>query len=362
MNFIVKKYKAFIIGGIITIGVAAVLWGLGFIFTNDAYLFVNIYILIFCWLLISFLSYKIPIYKVIGLVVLFIATMLADNYMEIPDNPITFPLVMLFWLGVAYLILPQFFEKYKIAILSVYGLVLTFFFIFRTMPNYLEDHRGKLINAMFIPIPFFAVLWIYEQWRWLQTLKEEKAKSELTLLKNQINPHFFFNTLNNLYGLAVEKSDQTPAMILKLSDIMRYTIYEAEADVVPLKDEVAYLEDYIDLHKIRYQKQVDISFHKNLQHSHTIAPLLFIIPLENAFKHGVESLVTHAFIELIIRTTPKSIFFWICNNYESNVPEHEGIGLLNLRKRLELIYPNQHQMEIIKTVDKYTVSIEIESL
>jgi LytS/YehU family sensor histidine kinase len=204
-------------------------------------------------------------------------------------------------------------------------------------------------------------LWLYEQWRWLKMLKADKAKAELTLLKNQINPHFFFNTLNNLYGLAVEKSEQAPAMILKLSDIMRYTIYEGKADYVPLKEEVAYLEDYIELHKIRYHKKVDISFHKSLQHSHKIAPLLLIVPLENAFKHGVESLAEHAFIKLEIRTTPKSLFFQISNNYEPTVQEGKGIGLTNLKKRLALIYPNRHHLDITKTAKIYTLSLEIES-
>jgi len=205
-----QNYKPFITGGIITIGMAIILNGLGVLFTDTAYIYSNIFIFIICWLLISFLISKVSVYKVIGLVVLSNATMIADNYMGIPDNPITSPLVILtlFWLGVAYLILPQFFKKYKMAILSVYGVVLSYFFVSRMMPNYLEDHHKNLINFMLIPIPVFAALWVYEQWRWLKTLQADKGKAELALLKSQINPHFFFNTLNNLYGLVIEKSDQ----------------------------------------------------------------------------------------------------------------------------------------------------------
>ena len=246
MNQVFQNQKAFLKGGIITIGMTLVLSSLGFIFNESNYIPINVGLLIFSWLLISFLSYKVPLYQIIGLAGLFVAIMVIDDYMEIPDNPITLPLVILLWLGVAYLTVPQFFEKYKIAILVVYAIVISFFLLLRMMPNYLEAHRFNFINVVFIPVPIFAALWIYEQWRWLQTMKAEKAKTELTLLKNQIDPHFFFNTLNNLYGLAVEKSDQAPAMILKLSDIMRYTIYDGNADFVSLKDEVTYLEDYID--------------------------------------------------------------------------------------------------------------------
>lgn len=359
MNGSLPNTKAFVIGGIVAMGMALILWGLGFLSTDATHIYLNIYMLIFGWLLISFLIHKIPLYKIIALGILFIATMLADNYWEIPDNPVTIPVVILFWLGIAYLVLPQFFKKYKIAIFAVYGVALSFFFIFRMMPNYMEAHRWNTINIMFIPIPVFASLWLYEQWRWLSMLKADKAKAELTLLKNQIDPHFFFNTLNNLYGLAVEKSDQAPAMILKLSDIMRYIIYEGKADFVSLKNEVDYLDDYIELHKIRYQRKVDISFRKNLQHPHEIAPLLLIVPLENAFKHGVERQAEHAFINLELKTTPTTIFFSISNNYEPETPNRDGIGLTNLKKRLALIYPHQHQLEIIQTAAIFTLRLTI---
>lgn len=366
MELIVKKYKAFIIGGLISIGLAIMFnrYEEAYIVnpanvSQAVYILINILSIAFCWWVLSFLMNKFPIYQVVGVMCLLVVATIAESFIRFPDNPVTIPVLILFWLGVAYFIVPQFFKKYKVAILSVYGGVLTYFFVFRGMPNYFEDHHQNFLNFLLVPLPVFAALWGYEQWRWLRMLKEDKAKAELTLLKNQINPHFFFNTLNNLYGLAVEKSDQAPAMILKLSDIMRYTIYEGKAEYVPLSDEVAYLEDYIELHKIRYHKKVDISFHKNLQDRHTIAPLLLIVPLENAFKHGVESMSNHAYIELSIHTTPTSIFFNINNNYDSHVPERDGIGLMNLKKRLKLIYPTQHQLDITKTADLFTVSLEI---
>ena len=360
--------RAFTLGGATAIGLAIMFSQVeGFFlinpdyFSRPAYVFINILAIVFCWWVLSFLINKFPLYQVLGVVGLLVAAGIVETYFRIPDNPITIPLLILFWLGVAYLILPQFFNKYKIAILSVYGAVLSYFLVFRMMPNYIEDHQQNFVKFLLIPLPVFAMLWGYEQWRWLRMLQADKAKAELTLLKNQINPHFFFNTLNNLYGLTVEKSDQAPDMILKLSDIMRYTIYEGNAEYVPLADEITYLEDYIELHKIRYQRKVDITFHKDLQHSHQIAPLLLIVPLENAFKHGVESLAANAFIHLEIRTTPTHVFFQLSNNYESNGLKQEGIGLMNLQKRLALIYPNKHQLAITKTEEVYTVHLEIES-
>ena len=362
-----KNYKAILIGGILASLVAIMLHRSGGVIVDSSYVSQPLYFLIhllafaLCWWIISVLLSKFPIYEVVGVMGLLVIAFAAESLVKFPDNPVTIPLLILFWLGVAYLILPEFFKKYRVAILSVYGLVLLYFFIFRGMPNYFEEYHQNFLKFLLIPIPFFAVLWGYEQWRWLRMLKADKAKAELTLLKNQINPHFFFNTLNNLYGLAVEKSDQAPAMILKLSDIMRYTIYEGNSDFVALEDEVTYLEDYIELHRIRYQKKVNISFQKDLTHSHKIAPLLLIIPLENAFKHGVESLTADAFIDLKIHTTPTHVYFSISNNYEGVERGQEGIGLANLKKRLALIYPNKHQLEITQSEDKYTVSLEIES-
>lgn len=370
MNGLLKNYRAFIIGSIIAVGLIALLSSSGASYfivdpayvSRPVYVFTNIIGFVVCWLIISFWVDKFPLYKILGVLALLVAASFAERYMNVSNNPLTIPLLILFWLGVAYFILPQFFKKYKIAIFVIYGLIISYYYFdFITTTNYTIDNRLNFVNFMLIPTPVFAALWIYEQWRWLRILKEDKAKAELTLLKNQINPHFFFNTLNNLYGLAVEKSDQAPAMILKLSDIMRYSIYEGKADYVPLENEVNYLEDYIELNKIRYHKQVDIDFHKDLQYAHKIAPLLLIIPLENAFKHGVESLTVNAFIELKIRTTPSTIFFQVRNNFEAKGQNHEGIGLTNLKKRLALLYPNQHQLEITKTADIYTVSLEIES-
>ena len=180
------------------------------------------------------------------------------------------------------------------------------------------------------------------------------------MLKSQINPHFFFNTLNNLYGLTVEKSDQAPAVVLKLSDMMRYTIYKGKEDFVSIKNEVEYLKNYIELHKIRFQKRVKIDFIHQIKGDCKVAPLLFIIFLENAFKHGVEKMIEDAYINIDLKADKSKINFTIENNFEEQISKNEkGIGLDNLKKRLDHMYPNKY--ELIIEVDSlvYRASLNI---
>lgn len=144
--------------------------------------------------------------------------------------------------------------------------------------------------------------------------------------------------------------------------MMRYTIYMGKEDLVPLKDEVEYLQNYIELHKIRYQKKVDITFKYINITNYKIAPLLYIILLENAFKHGVEKLTENAYIHMNLSTNKKTILFQIENNYEQSETESEtGIGLDNLKQRLNLLYPKKHQLLINKGDSVYKLSVKIET-
>ncbi|MDD7914456.1 sensor histidine kinase [Polaribacter sp. MSW5] len=152
-------------------------------------------------------------------------------------------------------------------------------------------------------------------------------------LKNQVNPHFFFNTLNNLYGLVAVNPKKAQELILKLSDMMRYSIYEGEKEIVLLKDEVDYLKNYIELHKMRYHKEISIDFKDQIDETFQVMPLLFIILLENAFKHGVENLRKDAFVNINVFTFENKIQFDIENNFDtSEVNEKVGIGLTNLKE------------------------------
>ena len=327
---------------------------------------------IFYWLLFSLPIYYLSFLKIhktnslkfFGLIVLFILVLVNDANSKMIDNPITIVGIISIGLLFASIVASKFFKKYALFTIVYYVLSLSYFIYIRV---YIDDinvylQQEKEIKII-LTIPFFVLIlgWFFQQWKWMKTLESKKTKAELSLLKNQINPHFFFNTLNNLYGLTVEKSDDAPNVVLKLSDMMRYTIYMSKEDFVPLKDEVDYLKNYIELHKIRYQKKVDIQFTYSNLSDYQIAPLLYIIALENAFKHGVEKLTENAYIHIGLTTENGNILFEIENNFEKPESNQEvGIGLDNLKQRLQLLYPKKHQLiiESSNSVYKFTLKLE----
>ena len=368
----IKKYKAFGIGLLIVVPIIVVLHQIKFILIPDDAPIEVFLVFIFWWFMISLLIHKLDylkknkrtIYKIGGLMLLFIIAMLVDSNMRMPDNPITFFLLLMFWLGGIYVLTPVFFKKYLKLIVGIYVSAMLYFTYVRLfsgdIDTYLAIKKETAISFFFVPIPLFITLWLFEQWKWLRTLQADKSKAELALLKTQINPHFFFNTLNNLYALTVKNSDQAPGVILKLSEMMRYTIYEGKKDLVPLKEEIEYLNNYIDLHKIRYHKSVDIQFKHSVGENDKITPLLFIILLENAFKHGIESLSDKAYIHINLQRLANGIQFSIENNFElSEVNRDKGIGLDNLRQRLELTYPKQHELNISEKESIFKVDLKI---
>lgn len=192
----------------------------------------------------------------------------------------------------------------------------------------------------------YFIHWMINNIKLIINLKKEKTKTELMHLQSQVNPHFFFNMLNNLYGLVGTDREKAQALILKLSDMMRYSIYEGEKEFVTLNEEANYLKNYIELHKIRYHKKIDVTFESDIQENYKIKPLLFITLLENAFKHGVENLRDNAYIRSKIITKGNDIFFEVENNFDPEIISSSGIGLENLKRRLELVYPNKHKLSL----------------
>ncbi|MDH6210141.1 sensor histidine kinase YesM [Chryseobacterium sp. BIGb0186] len=369
-----KKYKAFLYGLLIHRVLVIILLHFDFIYIDNSDVLANTLSFLFSWLLISlpihyfsFLKqHKTISLKLIVLIFIFLAIIINDVNSKIADNPITFAGLIIIGLYFFSIIAPSYFKKYALIIIGFYILAFGYFYYIRV---YIDDvnryfQQEKEIKII-LTIPFFILflMWFYQQWKWLKTLEAKKSKAELSLLKSQINPHFFFNTLNNLYGLIIEKSDDAPNVVLKLSDIMRYTIYMGKEDLVSLKDEIEYLKNYIELHKIRYQKTVDIVFNHSQDTDCQIAPLLFIIPLENAFKHGVESLTEDAFIHINMRIENKIIHFDIENNFEEREANATvGIGTENLKQRLKLLYPNKHQIQIEVKDDIYKFTLKIETV
>lgn len=226
---------------------------------------------------------------------------------------------------------------------------------------WLNEVLGVILVLLFL---YIIYSWSFEQWKKIQILKNEKSQTELTLLKNQINPHFFFNTLNNLYSLIKKDPNIAQEYVLKLSDMMRFTIYDSKKETVILEDEINFLTNFIALQTGRYHKEIDVQFKQNIINLKTsIPPLLFIILVENAFKHGVEKLLDKVFIHIELIENTTELIFSIKNNFDENEQlKKEGIGLQNLKSRLNLLYPNAHKLTISSQNNIYSVKLILDKI
>ena len=193
-------------------------------------------------------------------------------------------------------------------------------------------------------------------------MEREKLNTELSLLRSQINPHFFFNTLNNIYSLAIIKSDETAASILKLSSIMRYVLTETDKEVVPISNEIEFLQNYINLQSVRLTDKVKMDVDINPAGADKqVAPLLLIAFVENAFKYGV-STIEPSFITIRLTTEGNTLQFFVENHIVQAAKSstvNTGIGIANVKRRLELLYPGKHRLTITEKNDLYTVNLEI---
>ncbi len=196
----------------------------------------------------------------------------------------------------------------------------------------------------------------------IQSLKETNLKTELAYLKNQVNPHFLFNTLNNVYIMSRKKMDELPETIMQLSDLLRYQLYECDVDYVSLTDEIDYLKNYIHLEKLR-RSDLDIRFNvEGTVANAKIAPLIFLPFVENAFKYSLNSDGTPGKISIEIQVTDKEIQF-SCENSIGDIPANEfgGIGLNNAKRRLELVYPDNCDLNIYLQDDFYFVKLSLKN-
>jgi hypothetical protein len=194
--------------------------------------------------------------------------------------------------------------------------------------------------------------------------REQQLMAEVNNLKSQIAPHFLFNTLNNLYGLAVEKSDKLPDLMLRLSDLLRHSLYETQKPLVSINDEIQVLKSYIKLESVRLENNLKLELDNTVPNEtqYQIAPLILIVFVENAFKHA--KLVQSAAANIYIKTKLENDWFnlTVRNNYnkkrESSI---NGIGLTNVRRRLEVLYPNkQHQLTISQDKNFYTINLRLQ--
>lgn len=244
------------------------------------------------------------------------------------------------------------------------------------MPSPRGDAAFRRPPAIFRHMPrvfTFLLVWLlstmiqmFQRWQLAEKRSEEsqleKVNAELSYLKLQINPHFLFNTLNNIYSLASVQSVQTPAAVMKLSEIMRYVIYDAQADYVPVDKEIEYIRNYIELQKMRSNDKLVLQFETSGDlSSHKIAPLLLLSFIENAFKYGISNHEkSHISINIGVHNATLQM---VVSNTIFNRPDNghiNSIGIPNSRRRLELLYPAKHILSVSKHDNIFNVDLKIE--
>lgn len=195
-------------------------------------------------------------------------------------------------------------------------------------------------------------------------LIREKMNTELQMLRNQINPHFLFNTLNNIYALTRKKSDKAPEVVMKLSELLSFMLYKSSVDTITLQEEIRVLEDYIELEKIRYNDRLTVSFTKQIDDpSQRIIPLLFLPLVENAFKHGVSESRFDSFVHIDLKLKDGFLNFSIENSVEQKGTEiqYGNIGLYNTRRQLELTY-HEHHLQQQTLMDAFRIHLDLNLL
>jgi LytS/YehU family sensor histidine kinase len=235
--------------------------------------------------------------------------------------------------------------------------------------EYLHSTRFlvQVITTNFFIVIFVAMLRFAVDWLELEAkrneVENEKLTAELNFLKAQINPHFLFNTLNNLYYLAYSKSENTTEVIAKLSQMMRYMIYETNHPKVLLSKEIEYMQNYISLERLRLNDQIPIKFEVTGNTENVwITPLIFITFLENAFKHGVNNSNPKAWVNIAIVLRDQECIYTVENSRtteQKDGNEKSGIGLTNVKRRLELSYPGKYTLVTEDTRDKYVVKLNL---
>ena len=261
--------------------------------------------------------------------------------------------------------------------ISGYLLLVSVFFGLGYLSEFKYNNMSQLSRSLFfVMIAVYIVVIVVSAFKLLKlNLKHaEKTKEletkildtqlklkeqELNYLKMQIHPHFLFNTLNTMYGFALKKADETPEMILKLSNLLDYLLYQVDKPFVLLSDEINHIKDYIELEKMRFNNTLDVNFkYDNILKTNKIAPMLLLPFIENSFKHG--SLKNGVLsINIDLYCNKDAINFYIENTNSKSEHTKKGIGLENMQKRLDLLYKNKYTLTIDNTIDFYKVHLKL---
>ncbi len=299
------------------------------------------------------------------------------------------PIKWVFVYTVIYVLMPKFFfKKQYVVFFSILiplallgGTIIRYLLVNHVYPEYFEITKveepifsfrvvGNTLDLIYIAA-LVAIIKLVQhnkkQEQKQQELFKQRISAELQLLKNQLHPHFLFNTLNNLYGMALTKDDKTPDVIIRLSNLMSYMLYECDVPKIALSKEIEHLKNYIELEKIRYNNQLEVVFEVAGEiQDKMIAPLLLLPFIENAFKHGASKEDKPMWMNINIWSSIDKLSFTIENSLpdevllqQEKIKTQSGIGLQNVRKRLDLLYPSQYQLSILEE-GSFLVKLEVE--
>ncbi len=303
----------------------------------------------------------------------------AEEKFGIPETIAYITFICFFYLN-AFVLLPKLFSQKKI----VAYIVITFLLLIIVATT--NATIASIYRAQVPPRPFIRV-WAYrvfislanlalstsyrlimDNFKREQFLKEKEKENliaELSFLRSQISPHFVFNVLNSVVSLVRKKSDQAEPVLMELSNLMRYMLYESDAEKVSVTKMIMYLTSYINLQKMRFGDDIKLDFkiENNTVNDHYIEPMLFIPLVENAFKHGI-GIVEHPEIRVVLKVSGQSINLYVSNKYDSKTKvqkdKKSGIGLNNLKRRLDLLYQHKHQFAIIENENEFTATLNIQ--
>ena len=250
-----------------------------------------------------------------------------------------------------------------------FGFVFYFNLEFQNMPALTKSSSVILVCVLLIVVIASGIKILTHNYKSLEKNKTLENKilqaqlqikeQELKFLKMQIHPHFLFNSLNTIYGFALKKKDEAPEMILKLSNLLDYILYQVDKPKVSLQEEINHLEDYISLEEMRFHDTLQVSFKKeNINTDVQIAPMLFIPFLENSFKHG-KIVDDKLEIRINLLVENNMLNFEITNTSEKEENQRKGIGLENIKKRLEMLYPEAHQLKVNEVENQFKIQLQI---
>jgi len=298
------------------------------------------------------------------------------------------PVVMAATYFTIYFLLPKFLQTRKYVLFSLLLVGSAFVFsalqriniIYILVPIQFPESVDKYkffsfqlifrILSIYSPVILAVAIKLFIEWyrdqQIFQRLEKEKLEAELKFLRSQIHPHFLFNILNSLYALTLKKSGKAPEVVLKLSDLLSYMLYDCNADNVSLKKEISLINDYIELEKLRYGEKLNIEFNVDgPMKDKQIAPLLLLPFVENSFKHGVSKKISDKWIKIDLNIREDELLLKVINSKNSNQSSNgqdytEGIGLQNVKRRLDLLYENKYELEINESENEFKVNLQLQ--